>query len=1171
MSQAGIFGLAATATRLGQDAMAAAPGLRSLAALHMESWEAGRTLLADAHRAEPFEPLHQVRTALFHARFGRFADGIALLRDLQEQGVSAPLIDYLRALFSMRAGRADQARAIASAIETAHPDFGLARFLRAEAQIVLAPNAARVERYLRGLPDADQFLPCWADLLVKLVLLHPKDGPALAMRHRKRIGPRPELNAILDKVLDWTAAGSDQLAAALAGEAAGSRAEAILLQIMADRLAADASANASSELRVARWLSALCARFPDRGALRQLALGFHTRLAAEAASQGDYPRALRFTERSLSGSPYDLVYQQNQAALFTLMREQEAYHDAWQMLNRQQYRLLLLGVTGPLVGQIIKTHRVFAEQSFHAGTFARGLFSEKEDEEGYRHLIFNQDIVKGDPDVLPQWFHHKRAELLFSHFALAVGAGPVLLDPADRDQASARAAALTALGQSLSVLVMEEGAELSQLFAKQWSDAAALASTHYAAMTERGAQDTGSPDVPDAFAGDEARALLRQHLIALAEACLICWRWSPDYSQMSLAEDLREWLAHEFCFADPDLLNRIQGQPSPPYALSQLAGSARRLTLPKGLASEASMEGLRAAVADAEATLLRAMSLAAYEGAARDQKERAQAALSYISRARAASPSDSKNEFRAAEMFTLGGYFDEARRAIGRFRQLDDSQNEWLRDSIEKLDETLAEHRRKGEAGQAFAATDIETTSAGDPQKIEALQAEIADAPSSWRLYADLVRQLVLADRFDDAIEWSDRCVARCLTRTAQISARELALEARGLRTLATRSPRAVKLHALGAFEAGRRALQELSSEEIPFDCGLHFLYGRCRLEAGLPQEALESFRAAYALSAGTIYRPVLRRLTEDIDEAYLSVARSTIDTAIKDDRLDEAVAEACRVIGRLNHPQTWLIDLARTFCSVSARRGSREKPAGIDDIGHFAASWRSDLVEALRQPDETATALAIAALAREIVPESADRAQVVIERAQAQQHQQAVVAALEHAGTLLGERRFDDAKTFIEGLDEDLRTQPRIRRLYVLALLALNRFDEADLAIAQFGEVRTAELREFVDSYPRLAFRQHIALASRLLRDGNADDALNLLANLEPPDETEGAELNFRRAFATAMKAYERRKQGDAKGAIGQFQAALGLLDPYMTRSSIPSYMAELFERLEGEVDRDG
>jgi uncharacterized protein HemY len=255
----------------------------------------------------------------------------------------------------------------------------------------------------------------------------------------------------------------------------------------------------------------------------------------------------------------------------------------------------------------------------------------------------------------------------------------------------------------------------------------------------------------------------------------------------------------------------------------------------------------------------------------------------------------------------------------------------------------------------------------------------------------------------------------------------------------------------------------------------------------------------------------------------------------------------------------------------VAARRGSKERPSGIDDLAHFATAWRDDLIEALGQPDEIATALAIAALASKVVPEAAARAQVVIERAQAQQRQQAMVTALEHAGELLGERKFDDAKNFIESLDHGLGTQPRIRRLHVLALLALNRFEEADAVVAHFGEVRTAELREFLDSYPRLAFRQHMAFANRLLREGRADDALTLLAKLEPPDETERMELDFRRAFAKALKGYECRKHDDAKGAVVQFLAALNVLDPYMARPSTPSHMAELFERLEKEADRDG
>ena len=60
-------------------------------------------------------------------------------------------------------------------------------------------------------------------------------------------------------------------------------------------------------------------------------------------------------EASLRLEPHETTHYQNRAALFTLLREPDAYHTAWFELNRHQYRLVtvrLIKPERPVGGQV---------------------------------------------------------------------------------------------------------------------------------------------------------------------------------------------------------------------------------------------------------------------------------------------------------------------------------------------------------------------------------------------------------------------------------------------------------------------------------------------------------------------------------------------------------------------------------------------------------------------------------------------------------------------------------------------------------------------------------------------------------------------------------------------------------------------------------------------------
>jgi hypothetical protein len=1152
-----------------------AVAFHSLAALFAGDYQDGLRMLRRARQAEPLNPLHDLRSALFAARFGDLSGANAALQRLQRHELPAPIIAYLRALFALRGGRADQARAIAGTIETAHPDFQLAKFLRAEAQIVMAINASKLERVLRALPTGERWAPCWTDLLVKLVLLHPKDGPALAARYEKRIGDDAPLRAAFDKAIAWSGASIEQLGEALGAERPGSRGEALLLETLADKLAALADDATAPRDQGVRLLAAIRARHPDRAGLRRIMHSFHTRHAAAAAAEGRYGEALRFTERSLAELPYDLVYYQNRAALFTLMREADAYHEAWQALNLHQYRLLLLGFAGPVLEQTIKAHRVFAQQSRGGGdALSGGLFRLVQPQEGPSYLRLNQDAIAGDPDLLRQWYHHKRAELAFRHLALDEEGVSTLLAPADRDEAEARAAALDALGQSLAVLVPEEGAELADALGRRWSAAADAVATRYRiapSAAEEGAAEEAASD-PASEAEPEAVGDLREeHVAVLADLCLILWIWQPQHEHLWIAEELLSWLPRQRAFAGIDTLARMekaQGH-ALSYPLRMLAGEARRVGGGDRPLAELADAHLGEVADDAAAELLRSMAISAYYGSPGVNRDRAALAMELIDRARALRPADAMTELTAAELLSLGEYYDEARRSLDRFRRLVRSDDQRTMDRADKLEEALADHRQKGEKGHDFKqGAQDGAIAATDARHIVELIAEIDESPTAWRLYAALVKELVLADRMDEAVEWADRCVSRCLGRSEQIGARGLAMEARGLKGMMAESPRAAKLYAVGAYEPARRALEGLATAGAPFDVSRHYLLGRCQLETGMPDAARASFRAAYDLCGESIYRPVLRRLTEDIDQAYLAVARGTIDERIKAGDFDEAIAESCRVIARLRKPEAWLVDMARMFCSAAMGRLRGEAAATVPAVT-LAVPWQGELAQALHGADDVARAIALAELAQRLDPAVAPRAGQVVDRAVALRRQLATAAALDRAGELLAGHRFDETLAGIDALDPAIAAEPRVRRLRILALLGAHRFREADEAVAGFGEVNSADVRQFLANYPSFAFRQRIALAHRLLREGKAADALAVLQDLAAPGPAEEPELAYCQAFAATLEAYDRRRRGDREGARRRFEDALMLLEPHVRQPATPPHLAELYERLEMEADQ--
>ena len=235
-----------------------------------------------------------------------------------------------------------------------------ARFLQAESQ--LRSQFKGLRKLLTGLPRAEVHAPAWLDLTAKLVLSGGEEGKSMAgelAASPTPFAPGSREKALAAELLELSDAGADALEAKLAATRPGSRAEEVVLLFWNVRLDDGLAMGAAVES-----VRRLMVRFPDRQAVRRVYVARLTRLAIDLAGKEKYAEALRVVERCLELEPHETVHCQNRAALFTLLRENEAYHEAWFELDRRQYRLALLGrIHGADALAMAKTHWLFAQQA----------------------------------------------------------------------------------------------------------------------------------------------------------------------------------------------------------------------------------------------------------------------------------------------------------------------------------------------------------------------------------------------------------------------------------------------------------------------------------------------------------------------------------------------------------------------------------------------------------------------------------------------------------------------------------------------------------------------------------------------------------------------------------------------------------------------------------------
>jgi hypothetical protein len=231
---------------------------------------------------------------------------------------------------------------------------------------------------------------------------------------------------------------------------------------------------------------------------------------------------------------------------------------------------------------------------------------------------------------------------------------------------------------------------------------------------------------------------------------------------------------------------------------------------------------------------------------------------------------------------------------------------------------------------------------------------------------------------------------------------------------------------------------------------------------------------------------------------------------------------------------------------------------------------WGDRLRAILAEPDDVERAAGLLDLALETDPAATERVAVLRTRLEEIRGQYRLLDLLKVCSARIAQRQFDEVLALLDGADPALSGQPRLLRVRILALLGLERLDEADAGFERLKAVGAADVPEFLSQYPRLAFSARMTRARQLLAEGRTSEAEALLAVVKPVTPEERRRLDYYRAFRAALDGYEARRRGRVGVARESFGLALGLLAPHLAdaQAAAEKHLLDLHARLEHDLD---
>jgi tetratricopeptide (TPR) repeat protein len=851
-----------------------------------------------------------------------------------------------------------------------------------------------------------------------------------------------------------------------------------------------------------------------------------------------------------------------------LLREKEPYHYAWEELDRQHYRLALLGrLNRENALAIAKRHRMFSQQARLTPRSPDGKLSINlgifREEQEYRNgvadaiITVNQPRIEADPELLRQWIHHRKAELVFSHLALGADPDLFLLGYTDDPSAKAKLKGLVQLARSLVVLGGEDGHLLAIQIEKMWRQLLAKSVCSYSTAKEAA----------------ELQFIKNSHLETLSDIAMLCLNWKPNARHSEIVNELIEFLNAEIVFFDASLLFTSDKKQDENESLSvkmfrSIVAYILNWEHAKKRLSDQEQSKL---TNDLSARILLSLALATYEEFHARPKEAAMNALNVLERARQIARDNPEIEYFAARFYFIGDFYEESRKAISRFYQINKNPTSDYVKEIEEIQKALNQVEKSSERKYIKASTDFYPSGVMSSEKrLEELKQELERFPSSIQAYENIVHLLAMEGRFQAALEWTERAIGHCLSRAGQLKARMLNLETLALQTLGKHYNNEIKLFLTGVQSPLSEALSS-ECEAKPSIYSLHYLRGVCLLAGGELEPARQAFEKSLKTCNKQIHFSVLRPLVGNVEQALYEMTKQTIEQALKDKLYHQALEALAKTMNRLKEPALCLFDLARIqMASLLTNMQFDIELPQIPTIT-VAAPWNDRLSSAIGCSDALERARSLATLAAEVHPPSQAQAEALLLQIDQVKKQKEIAAALSRSSKLLQNGLLDEALKALESLGQAGNNLPRVLRQRAMLLLKLERFSQAEEIIDNLAKFEDPLAKDFVERYPDLKFWQQINIAQRLLRRGNVEAANEILSTVKPGDEKQKLEASYCRAFALSIQGYRCLADGARVQAMNFFNEAVDQLESEIAsaREYGQQRLLELYEKLNNDLNK--
>jgi tetratricopeptide (TPR) repeat protein len=271
---------------------------------------------------------------------------------------------------------------------------------------------------------------------------------------------------------------------------------------------------------------------------------------------------------------------------------------------------------------------------------------------------------------------------------------------------------------------------------------------------------------------------------------------------------------------------------------------------------------------------------------------------------------------------------------------------------------------------------------------------------------------------------------------------------------------------------------------------------------------------------------------------------------------------------GRLRQPDSGLYDLARVLVeAASARIGTDHAPLPMPG-SHELAVFDPAVAEAFAETGDLERAIRLATLSSERDEASRRQADLVVRKAKALAEQEAIAQVLARSSAFLKLGQHAEA---LKALDKAKADEPRVIRQRALLLLKLERFEEAEAEAAKLAGMTGSVARDFSSTFPTLSLRQRISTSSRMLREGSADEALEILKLAVPRTPEESVELAYCRGFGLTMRFHRFRRDGKTLEARQTLDEAMSGVEPQVAAARTLGHarLIELYEALDTELSR--